>query len=75
MQDSFEDSIFDSPHYTRPEKFEGELVPEVLKSGNHKEINQWRYDKGMKKTKKNRPELYFKHLLDKVLSKKKIAKI
>lgn len=56
-QDSFQDGIFDAPHYTRPEVFEGMAVPEVLKTGHHKEIAQWRRKQAVAKTKKVRPEL------------------
>ena len=41
-QDSFQQGIFDSPHYTRPEEFGGWRVPKVLLSGNHKKIDEWR---------------------------------
>jgi tRNA (guanine37-N1)-methyltransferase len=56
-QDSFQDGIFDAPHYTRPEVFEGMAVPEVLKNGHHKEIAKWRRGQALAKTKKIRPEL------------------
>src|SRR3989344_3639211 len=49
-EDSFQDGIFDAPHYTRPEVFEGIEVPQELLSGNHAEIRQWRKDQAMKKT-------------------------
>ncbi|GAB4225559.1 MAG: hypothetical protein Tsb0021_00480 [Chlamydiales bacterium] len=58
QQDSFECGIFDHPHYTRPEEFEGKAVPEVLKSGDHKKIEQWRKCQAELKTKKVRPDLY-----------------
>ncbi|HSX03463.1 MAG TPA: tRNA (guanosine(37)-N1)-methyltransferase TrmD, partial [Rhabdochlamydiaceae bacterium] len=41
QEDSFQKGIFDGPHYTRPEEFEGVLVPEVLKGGNHEQIQKW----------------------------------
>lgn len=56
-EDSFEDGIFDCPHYTRPEVFEGMSVPEVLLSGNHKEIAQWRRAMAEEKTRQVRPDL------------------
>ena len=56
-EDSFENGIFDCPHYTRPEVFEGLEVPEILKSGNHKEISKWRKNKALEKTQCVRPEL------------------
>lgn len=42
FQDSFQEGVLEAPQYTRPEEFEGLSVPEVLKSGNHKEIKKWR---------------------------------
>jgi len=57
-EDSFErEGIFDCPHYTRPEVFEGNAVPEVLLSGNHKKIEEWRRRKAYEKTKHVRPDL------------------
>jgi len=49
--------ILDCPHYTRPAKFRGWAVPEVLMSGNHEQIRQWRRRMALKKTLRNRPEL------------------
>lgn len=42
QQDSFMDGLLDCPHYTRPEVYEGQAVPDVLLSGNHEKIRQWR---------------------------------
>lgn len=56
-QDSFQEGIFDGPHYTRPETFEGLEVPEVLKQGNHREIDNWRKKMALEKTLKVRPDL------------------
>lgn len=55
--DSFEGGIFDCPHYTRPPQFEGKTVPEVLLSGNHEKIAEWRKNKAMEKTRQVRPDL------------------
>ena len=55
--DSFQKGIFDAPHYTRPEVFEGMEVPEVLRQGHHKEIEKWRKSQAMNKTIRVRPEL------------------
>lgn len=49
--------LLEYPHYTRPEEFEGEKVPEVLLSGNHQEIKKWREEKSKEKTQKLRPDL------------------
>ncbi|MBT3394260.1 MAG: tRNA (guanosine(37)-N1)-methyltransferase TrmD [Waddliaceae bacterium] len=56
-EDSFENGILDCPHYTRPPEFEGNNVPEVLLSGNHKDIEKWRHEEALKKTKTVRPDL------------------
>jgi len=56
-QDSFQDGIFDCPHYTRPVCYKGISVPQVLLSGNHQAIKEWRYAKALAKTRKVRPEL------------------
>ncbi len=58
FQDSFQEGIFDGPHYTKPYEFEGISVPEVLAGGNHEEIRKWRRNKALEKTKKIRPDLY-----------------
>ncbi len=42
-QDSFEKGLLDCPHYTRPDVFEGQQVPDVLLSGDHKKIAEWRH--------------------------------
>lgn len=49
--------LLEYPHFTRPEEFEEEKVPQVLVSGNHAEIAKWRLNKAIKKTKKIRPDL------------------
>lgn len=56
-EDSFANGILDWPHYTRPELFEERSVPEVLLSGDHKKIQQWRLAEALKKTKRVRPDL------------------
>ena len=55
--DSFSNGLLDCPHYTRPAEFRGMTVPEVLLNGNHAEIEKWRHEKALEKTKKNRPDL------------------
>ncbi|OGN63980.1 MAG: tRNA (guanosine(37)-N1)-methyltransferase TrmD [Chlamydiae bacterium RIFCSPHIGHO2_12_FULL_49_9] len=57
QEDSFQNGIFDGPHYTRPEVFEGMEVPAVLREGNHAKIRQWRKSEALKKTNRVRPEL------------------
>ncbi len=56
-EDSFQNGIFDAPHYTRPEVFEGLEVPAVLRGGHHAEIQKWRRAEALKKTSRIRPEL------------------
>ena len=55
--DSFSDGLLDCPHYTRPAEFRGMKVPEVLLNGNHAEIERWRAQMALEKTKKFRPDL------------------
>ena len=57
LEDSFQEGIFDSPHYTRPENFEGMEVPPVLLQGHHAEIRKWRKAEALKKTGRVRPDL------------------
>jgi tRNA (guanine37-N1)-methyltransferase len=56
--DSFNDYLLDAPYYTRPEIFENNKAPEVLLSGNHKNIDEWRRQKRKEITKERRPDLY-----------------
>ncbi len=55
--DSFSNGLLDCPHYTRPAEFRGMKVPEVLLNGNHAEIDKWRHEMALEKTRKNRPDL------------------
>lgn len=55
--ESFEDNLLEYPQYTRPDEYKGWKVPEILKSGNHKKIEEWRKKQALKKTKKMRPDL------------------
>ena len=57
LSDSFQDGLLDSPHYTRPPEYRGMKVPEVLLSGNHKEIAAWREQEKKKKTEERRQDL------------------
>jgi tRNA (guanine37-N1)-methyltransferase len=56
-RESFEDGILDHPHYTRPQEFRGLPVPEVLTSGDHRRVDEWRRGAAEEKTKRNRPDL------------------
>lgn len=57
QQDSFMEGLLDCPHYTRPEVYEGQAVPEVLLSGNHEKIRQWRLKQSLGRTWQRRPDL------------------
>ena len=59
-EESFKDDLLEYPHYTRPREFMGMQVPDVLLSGNHKKIEQWRLEESKKITKLRRPDLYKK---------------
>lgn len=56
-EDSFVNGLLDCPHYTRPEKYESEGVPEVLLSGHHAEIRRWRLKQSLARTRAKRPDL------------------
>lgn len=56
-QDSFVNGLLDCPHFTRPEVYEGAAVPEVLLSGNHADIEQWRREQALLATQTKRPDL------------------
>lgn len=55
--DSYERGRLAPPHYTRPEEFRGYTVPEVLRSGDHERIRQWRREQSRERTRRRRPEL------------------
>ncbi len=55
LGDSFQDGLVAPPEYTRPPEFRGWKVPEVLLSGNHAKIEQWRYEQAVQRTKERRP--------------------
>lgn len=57
LTESFATGLLDYPHYTRPPEFRGMRVPEVLIGGHHGEIERWRQEQALEKTKKNRPDL------------------
>ena len=57
VEDSFADGLLDCPHYTRPIEFQNMAVPEVLRSGNHGLIAQWRLTQSLKRTLARRPDL------------------
>ena len=62
-QDSFSDGLLDCPHYTRPEKIMNLRVPDVLLSGNHRDIARWRRKQALGRTWLRRPEILEKREL------------
>ncbi|HAK44646.1 MAG TPA: tRNA (guanosine(37)-N1)-methyltransferase TrmD [Spirochaeta sp.] len=56
-EESFSKGLLEYPHYTRPETFQGMKVPDILLSGHHANIEKWRREKSLEKTRKNRPDL------------------
>ncbi|OGX39435.1 MAG: tRNA (guanosine(37)-N1)-methyltransferase TrmD [Omnitrophica WOR_2 bacterium RIFCSPHIGHO2_02_FULL_50_17] len=59
--ESFERDLLEYPQYTRPANFRGIKVPDVLLSGNHREIEQWRRKEALAVTRRNRPDLFKKY--------------
>lgn len=57
LSDSFQNNLISPPVYTRPVDFRGWKVPDILLSGNHAKIDQWRYDQSLERTKQRRPNL------------------
>ena len=67
-EDSFVSGLLDCPHYTRPETYAGQTVPEVLLSGNHERIRRWRLQQSLARTRERRPELLAKWLAQRSLT-------
>lgn len=61
LSDSFQDQLLAPPVYTRPASYKGWAVPEILRSGDLKSIEQWRQDESLSRTKARRPDLYKKY--------------
>ena len=61
LTDSFQDNLLSPPVYTRPPEFKGWKVPDVLLSGNQKEIDRWREEQAYQRTKERRPDLIEEH--------------
>jgi len=70
VEDSFVNGLLDSPHYTRPDAYEGVGVPPVLMGGNHAEIVKWRRERMLEATARKRPDLLVKARSAGLLSKK-----
>ena len=58
VNESFSEGLLDFPNYTRPVEFRGRRVPEVLLSGHHAEVARWRRRAALRKTRRNRPDLF-----------------
>lgn len=71
-EESFENGLLEYPQYTKPREYEGECVPDVLLSGNHAKIKEWRIAQSLMMTKHFRPDLYEKHVFSS--EEKKIMK-
>src|SRR5207244_10600731 len=56
-EESFTGGTLEYPQYTRPEEFRGERVPEVLLSGDHQKIREWRHQQSLRRTAERRPDL------------------
>lgn len=61
INDSFNEGLLDYPQYTKPREYKGMKVPDVLLSGDHKKIDEWRKEEALKKTKEKRPDLIEKN--------------
>ena len=57
INDSFNNNLLDYPVYTKPAEYKGMKVPDILLSGDHKKIDEWRYNESLKRTKTRRPDL------------------
>jgi tRNA (guanine37-N1)-methyltransferase len=64
-EESFASGLLEYPHYTRPREWEGRAIPEMLLSGDHKRIAEWRREQAEKLTKQRRPDLWQRHRKDK----------
>lgn len=60
--DSFQNGLLEYPQYSRPEVWHGEAVPQVLLSGDHKKVEEWRLARSLKRTRERRPDLYAAYL-------------
>jgi len=68
VEDSFVTGLLDCPHYTRPEVYEGQGVPDALMSGDHKRIRRWRLKQSLLRTRRRRPELFAEWLAQRSLT-------
>ncbi|MEL0184409.1 MAG: tRNA (guanosine(37)-N1)-methyltransferase TrmD [Hyphomicrobiales bacterium] len=61
LSESFEDGLLEHPQFTLPREYDGYQIPDILLSGNHKKISEWRLAQSIETTKQNRPDLYQIH--------------
>ncbi len=64
-EESFEDGLLEYPHYTRPQSWAGREVPDVLISGHHEKIRDWRLAMAEEITRKRRPDLWARYVREK----------
>jgi len=69
--ETFYNNLLEYPQYTRPPEFMGKKVPDVLLSGNHKLINEWRLEQSITRTKEHRPDMYEKYMIENPPKEKK----
>ena len=63
-EESFERGLLEYPHYTRPAEWQGRKVPEVLISGHHEKVRQWRRAQAERITERRRPDLWARYVTD-----------
>ena len=73
--ESFEQSLLEEPQYTKPEEYKGIKVPEILLSGNHGKIDEYRYEEKLYQTLKKRPDLFKRYINENKLDINKINEI
>ncbi len=74
LYESFYDGLLEYPQYTRPVEFMGMRVPDVLMSGHHKNIADWRYEQSLERTRERRPDLYDEYVREHEAELKKYYK-
>ncbi len=74
FSESFEGGLLEAPQYTRPEVWRGKKVPEILLSGHHKQMEEWKREQALKLTKKYRPDLLTTSQAKKAATKKGVTK-
>ncbi|TLU84779.1 MAG: tRNA (guanosine(37)-N1)-methyltransferase TrmD [Chlorobium sp.] len=69
LSDSFQENLLDCAYYTRPAEFRGMKVPDVLLSGHHRKIEQWRHENAIERTRERRPDLLGQECFDELRKK------